>query len=162
MFLSEKFIDKVFDKYSEEDKSIESELDEVVGKQPSLVAYLAQENFELLTEDEYGYLLFLSLFTFKVYQESGTVMKIATAEAFDRLEEKNWDILNAAPSGKFSRRIDPLYENYPQEDLLAFMEDAMTDDELPIITKEGREPMFIILKTVIDVLEECVIQETDN
>jgi hypothetical protein len=36
------------------------------------------------------------------------------------------------------------------------VEDALEADDLPIVTNEGREPMFIILKTIIDVLEESV------
>ena len=39
-----------------------------------------------------------------------------------------------------------------QEDLLAFVEDNLVEDEDSVVTKEGREPMFVALKSVIDVL----------
>ena len=48
------------------------------------------------------------------------------------------------------------FENTQQEDLLAFIEDSLTpgeddDEEFPV-TEEGAEAMFVMLKTVVDVL----------
>jgi hypothetical protein len=56
---------------------------------------------------------------------------------------------------QFSDRLNPFFEGYPQEDLLAFAEEAVTEDEGEpdgIIGKEAREPIFVALKTMIDVL----------
>ena len=46
-------------------------------------------------------------------------------------------------------------EQTEQEDLLAFAEDAVLeeeDDPEALVTKEGREPIFVALKTMVDVL----------
>ena len=48
--------------------------------------------------------------------------------------------------------MDVFFENYQQEDLLAFVEDSLIDDEDEIVTKVGREPMFVALKSIIDCL----------
>ena len=56
---------------------------------------------------------------------------------------------------KFRDRLDPFFENTQQEDLVAFAEDAVTedlDDPESLVTKEGREPIFVALATMIDVL----------
>ena len=48
--------------------------------------------------------------------------------------------------------MDVFFEDYAQEDMLAFVEDNLVEDEDSTITKEGREPIFVALKSVIDVL----------
>jgi hypothetical protein len=83
-------------------------------------------------------------------------MAMIEPDQIDAAEELNWEKINASEGKKFKQRIDSLFEGFSQEDLLAFVEDALEADDLPIVTNEGREPMFIILKTIIDVLEESV------
>ena len=41
------------------------------------------------------------------------------------------------------------FENSSQEDLLAFIEDSLLEEEEDLVTKVGREPMFIALKCEI-------------
>ena len=55
-------------------------------------------------------------------------------------------------SRKFNEKIDPFFKDYPQEDLLAFVEDSLVQDEDSEITNEGRDYIFIALKTIIDSL----------
>ena len=154
MYFSEDIIDKIFEKEIESDKDPVLELEAIAADQPALIAYLGQENLELLTEEEFDYCAFLVTIIYKVYSESGLEMMLIHPEQIDNAEEANWEKINASTGKKFSQRIDGLFQDFPQEDLLAFIEDALEADDLPIVTNEGREPMFIILKTVIDVLEE--------
>jgi hypothetical protein len=63
-------------------------------------------------------------------------------------------MLEPVKSKPFQHKADVFFKDYPQEDLLAFVEDALADDEDSEVTKEGREPMFVALKTIIDVF--CV------
>jgi hypothetical protein len=70
-------------------------------------------------------------------------------------EEKNYEILESSTAKKFRDRLDPFFEGYEQEELLAFAEEAVLEDEDDpdsVVTKEGREPIFITMKTLIDVL----------
>jgi len=55
---------------------------------------------------------------------------------------------------KFRERLDEFFEETKQEDLLAFIEDALLDDEESPVSKEGREPMFVTLKAVIDTIDK--------
>ena len=70
-------------------------------------------------------------------------------------EENNYEILEASTAKKFRDRLDLFFENTSQEDLLAFAEEAVLESEEDpdsLVSKEGREPIFIALKTIVDVL----------
>lgn len=152
MVFTEKMIEKVFDREVDSDEEPMDVLSAIAGDQPALIAYLNQENLQLLTEEEFDYCTFLTTIIYKVFKENGADVAEVTASQIDMVEEANWDILSRATGKKFSQRIDVFFEDYAQEDLLAFVEDALVPDELPIVTSEGREPLFVTLKTIIDVL----------
>ncbi len=118
--------------------------------QPVLLAYLFSENFKLLTQDEQEYMMFLALVIWKSVRAAKADLNQVDQNLIEELEEKNWDQLNQSRSRMFKERIDPFFENYPQEDLLAFVEDALVYDEDSEVTKEGREYIFVALKTIID------------
>ncbi len=127
--------------------------------QPALAAWLVSDTFDILTEAEREYLLYLALVIWKAATEVAGELPVADAARIGELEERNWAVLNETKAGSFRQRLDPFFENYPQEDLLAFVEDALAIDEESNedapeleVTREGREPLFIALKTMIDAL----------
>lgn len=74
-------------------------------------------------------------------------------ESIGKAEEANWELLQSDLAKQFRTRSDVFFEDYPQSDILAYMEDALADDEEEEhVTKDGREYMFVGLKTVIDCL----------
>jgi len=75
-----------------------------------------------------------------------------TEEALSIAEETNWGKMQEVSAKKFRERLDVFFSSTSQEDLLAFIEDALLDEEEGILSKEGREPIFIILKSIIDAL----------
>ncbi|MFN4256995.1 MAG: hypothetical protein ACK4Q5_18495 [Saprospiraceae bacterium] len=156
-FVSEKVIDDIIEKLdSLGDDQYEQQMDAFAEAQPVLVAYLFdEENFHLLTEDERGYLQYLALIAWLSIVKVNGPSEPVSEEAIGEAEEKNYEVLEASTAKKFRDRLDPFFENTPQEDLLAFAEEAVMeaeDDPDSIVTKEGREPIFIAMKTVIDVL----------
>ena len=159
MYFTEEIIEKVFEQEIESDNDPVMELTNIAADQPAIISYLGQENLELLTEEEFDYCAFLVTIIYKVYEQSGQELALIEPEQIDAAEEENWEKLNNSTGKKFSQRIDGLFEGFTQEDLLAFVEDALEADDLPIVTNEGREPMFIILKTIIDVLEASVMEK---
>ena len=63
--------------------------------------------------------------------------------------------MDASNAKNFRDRLNEFFEGSDQEDLLAFAEEAVLEDEddpESIVTKEGKEPIFIALKTMVDVL----------
>jgi hypothetical protein len=153
MFVSEDIIDKVVLELEAAD--FEKEVTLLGEKQPILLGYVLSEDFELLTNDEREWLLYLVLVLWKaienVYENIGPLSK----DALEAAEEANWERLESVTAKRFRDRMTPFFEGYKQEDLLAFVEDNLTEDEEDtenVVTKEGREPMFVALKSVIDVL----------
>ena len=154
MFVSENMIDAVILELEEAD--FEQEVAILGEKQPVLLGYVLSEDFELLTNEEREWLLYLVLVvwkaTEKVYGKTGPLSK----NALETAEEANWERLEPVTTKRFRDRMTPFFDNYDQEDLLAFVEDSLTEDEEDteaVVTKEGREPMFVALKSVIDVLK---------
>ncbi|MCB9305239.1 MAG: hypothetical protein H6565_01450 [Lewinellaceae bacterium] len=155
-FVSEKIIDAAIDGLEElDDELYEQRMEDFAEAQPVIFAWLFSEQFELLTEDEKGYLQYLALIVWlsvtKVNGEADAVSEEQIGEA----EERNFETLEKSTAKKFRDRLDPFFEGSTQEDLLAFAEEAVLeaeDDPESLVSKEAREPIFVALKTMIDVL----------
>lgn len=154
-FIAESTIDKVVDLMEQQSDASEDLLRQFGEQQAPLLAYLCSESFDLLTDEERNYLTYLSLVAWGATQMDNEVLAEVPLAQISEKEEANWDRLKGSSAKKFRDRITPFFEDYPQEDLLAFVEDALVfDQEDNEITNEGREYLFIALKTVIDSLCE--------
>ena len=153
MFVSENMIDAVILELEEAD--FEQEVAILGEKQPVLLGYVLSEDFELLTNEEREWLLYLVLVVWKATEKVHGKIGPLSKNALETAEEANWERLESVTAKRFRDRMTPFFDNYDQEDLLAFVEDSLTEDEEDteaVVTKEGREPMFVALKSVIDVL----------
>lgn len=155
-FVSEKVIDAVIEQLEDfSDEQYEQQMEAFAEAQPVLFAWLFSEQFDLLNEEEKGYLQYLSLITWRSIVQAIGTPEAVSEEQIGEAEEKNFEILEGSTAKKFRDRLNPFFENTPQEDLLAFAEEAVLEDEdnpESLVTKEGREPIFVALKTMIDVL----------
>ena len=151
-FISEQIIDEVSSVLDEGGDKYDQAIVALQSQQPILFSYLLSESFKLLTKEESDYLLYLSLVIWKSLSTKATELPLLTSETIEEIEEKNWTLLNESKARKFRDKLDVFFEKYPQEDLLAFVEDALVDDEDSFVTKEGKELLFIGLKTTIDTL----------
>ena len=152
--VSEATIEKVLARFEEDAALFEEAAREFGDQQPELLQYLLNVPEGVLTPEEGEYLLYLAIIIWQSVSEAYGQGQLHSGKAIEATEEKNWELWEAG-SGNFNRRLDAFFENTPQEDLLAFVEDALTLDEEdeesnPPVTKEGAEPMFIALKTLID------------
>jgi hypothetical protein len=151
VFVSENIIESVIE--SLENADFESAVTVLAAKQPVLLNYLMAEDFELLTQAERELMLYVVLVIYQsVEQAAEQKLPPLSKKAIETTEEKNWEMLDAVTAKKFRDRMTVFFDNYDQEDLLAFVEDTLVEDEDGDVTKEGREPLFVALKTVIDVL----------
>jgi len=156
-FVSENIIDEIIDTLDElNEDQYEQRMEAFARSQPVIVAYLFNEdNFHLLNEDEKGFLQYLSLISWMAFEKVNPETESVSEEMIGEAEEKNYALLEQATGKNFRDRLNIFFEGYPQEDLLAFAEEAVLEDEddpEALVTKEGREPIFIAVKTVIDVL----------
>jgi hypothetical protein len=155
-FVSEKIIDAVIEELENyDDEQYEAQMEAFAEAQPVLFAWLFSEHFELLNEDEKGYLQYLALIAWRSIMQVDGSVEAVSEDQIGEAEEANYAILDASTAKKFRDRLNVFFEGSPQEDLLAFAEEAVLEDEDDIdslVTKEGREPIFVALKTMVDVL----------
>jgi hypothetical protein len=156
-FVDENIIDAVIEQLDNAtDDQYEQQMEAFADAQPVIVAYLFnEENFHLLTEDEQGFLQYLCLIIWMSMERVNGAGEPVSEDMLGEAEEKNYGILEATKGSTFRQRLDVFFEGYSQEDLLAFAEEAVLEDENDpesLVTKEGREPIFVAAKTVIDVL----------
>ncbi len=119
---------------------------------PVVLGYIFSENMSLLTDDEQSLLLYMMMVIRHSYINSneGKDVRKVDEEEIVLAEERNWAIYGE-PGGNFQKRLNVFFEDTPQEDLLAFIEDMLADDEEEIATKAGREFIFIAAKTMVDI-----------
>jgi len=149
-FISEKIIDRVAEEIGGSEEAFNEATVDLSMEQPNVAAYIFSDNFDLFTDAEKQYFLFLVLVVFKSIKNEVENLPKTTAEALGKYEEKNWELINEVTSKQFRDRLNIFFKKTPQEDLLAFIEDALLDEEEELITKIGREPMFVALKSIID------------
>jgi hypothetical protein len=156
-FVSEEIIDKIIDGLEDlDDVQYEKKMDAFAEAQPVVIAWLFGEQFEeLLSEDEQGYLQYLALIAWLSIEKVAGPREAVSEEMIGEAEERNYEILENSPGKTFRDRLNPFFEKTDQEDLLAFAEEAVMEEEEEadaLVGKEGREPIFIALKTLVDVL----------
>jgi hypothetical protein len=156
-FVSEEVIDAIIDELDAiSDDQYEERMEAFAKAQPVIIAYLFdEENLHLLTEDERGFLQYLILIVWASIERVNGPGEPVSEDQIGEAEEKNYAVLEASTGKTFRDRVDPFFEGYSQEDLLAFIEEALLEDEGDpdaLLTKEGREPLFVAAKSLIDTL----------
>ncbi|MGB1216291.1 MAG: hypothetical protein ACPG5P_00360, partial [Saprospiraceae bacterium] len=128
-------------------------IEELKQRQPVVMAYLLSDNFYLLTEQEKDMLLYFALVIRKSYQKTndGQEPEAISEDEMGNAEEANWARLEDSSAKTFRERLDIFFADTPQEDLLAFFEDVLIDDEEEITTKAGREYIFVAAKSIVDI-----------
>lgn len=151
--ISEKTIEAAAESIgSQDEKGYQKILDGFKAKHPVVLAYLFSENLDLLTEEERHILLYLVLVTRKSYlKENRSEPSPVSEDMLGNAEDRNWTKLVDNNERDFRKRLDPFFEETKQEDLLAFYEDVLMDEEEETVTKAGREYIFVAAKTVADV-----------
>ncbi|MEN0005796.1 MAG: hypothetical protein AAF798_16730 [Bacteroidota bacterium] len=155
-FVSEDIIEQSSTKLEADELAYANAVEDFKTIQPIVFTYLFAEGFELLTAEEEALLRFMALVIWDAVNEQHPThqWRIITEEQIGKAEEQNWEIFNAQ-KGSFRKKLDIFFEDTPQEDLLAFVEDALAEDEEEeevLLTLEARATIFISLKTLIDCL----------
>jgi len=157
-FVSEKVIDAKAAKLGALDGDFDEIIAELKEEQPAILGYLFSESFLILTQQEKEYLLYLALVIFESCDEVLEGIMEMSPEELEEIEEGHWTQLNAAVGKNFRQKLDVFFKDFQQEDLLAFVEDSLViseegeESEEFEVTKEGREPIFVALITIIDCL----------
>lgn len=151
--ITETQIDDIIDNLERQDDKVI--IAEIASAQPALLSYILSDSFKILTNEENKILVFLFLV---IYSAFGAELEAVDPEGIEHMEDKNWEIFNTTSGQEFHEKITPFFKEYAQEDLLAFVEDTLVDDEDNPVTSEGRSVIFIAMRTVIDCLTEGKIE----
>jgi len=155
-FIAEPTIDQIAEKLGNDEAARAAAVEALRAEQPVLLAYLFSEGFDALLHPEREYVLFLTLVIVEaVKAQLQKTPPPLTEEQLGEAEEANWEQLQNVSTKKFRERLDVFFTDTPQEDLLAFIEDALIDEEDGLLSKEGREPIFVALKSVVDALHQA-------
>lgn len=150
--ISAQAIDAAVAWLDESDNHYEQTLLELQEGHPVLLSYLFSETFDAFTQREKEFALYLALVLYQAVRSEREQVPPITEEQLSQAEERNWKLLQDARSKHFHERLDVFFENSPQEELLAFLEDALSDDSDGWVTIEGREALYISLKSIVDCL----------
>jgi hypothetical protein len=151
--IAEATIDRTLAKLESRGPDYTDRLTELAHHQPELLDYLTREDTEAFTEAERELLLFAAL----VIEESVIAERGALApvrgDAIAATEEANYELLIGSQAPTLRDRFTVFFERSEEEELLAFIEDlTLAEGEEDSISREAREPFFVTLKTVVDVL----------
>lgn len=121
-------------------------------EQPAILSALFTDDFDLFTQEEKDFALFLAMVIWKSITSAVGSPAEVSADRFGEVEENNWELLQTTTGKSFRDRMNVFFEQTEEEDLLAFIEDSLTpgDEEEFTLTAEGREPLFVFLKSVVD------------
>jgi len=151
MLVSEQIIDSIVEDAKSGKIHAEDFFESFPLVQGPLWIYLQEEILPILTPEEAEYLLFMLFIIYKSIERAKTEIKEISLDDFQQAEEANWEKFDTNKSKIFKAKLDNFFINYTEEDLLAFIEDMLTLDEEDEITSIGREPVFVICKSLVDV-----------
>jgi hypothetical protein len=126
-------------------------ISDFADRQPDIAAYLASPHFDILTDLEKDYFLFVTLVIWKVFENSGRANLIHLEDLFS-YEEENWTLQDDAGTG--NDQLDVFFIDYPETEILAFIEDSVQPEgEDAVVTFEGQLHMFVGLKSIADAFQ---------
>jgi len=143
MIITEKDIEQIV-------AAIESENfeDKFSEAEPHYWHYLNSETFTSLTEVEHQLLFFINSVIYHACKEQLDDDYEFDIEDYQAFEEQNWGIRESTKS--WEETVNTFFEDYEEEDLLAFVEDMLADEENESITQVGKEVIFISCKSYVD------------
>ena len=154
-FVSEQVIEEAVAFLNQSEKNYQTAVETLQFQQPILLSYLWNEDFKVFTPKERDFMLFLLLVIWKSIQPYADELETITEKKLADTEEGNWEKIQSTKTKNFREKLDVFFENYNQEDLLAFLEDTISDEEEEMITKDGRESIFVAMKSILDCLTQA-------
>lgn len=146
----ESIIDDLVEYYESFPETLVNKTATYMEEYPTLLAYLEQESNEVLLEEERDLQWYIIIVCLSAILEAEIHVPAFTVDNLSVAEEKNWEILQSAGGGTWRERLSPFFETFFEEDLLAFVEDMVQEEEDSPITAIGKEVIFISCKSVLD------------
>jgi hypothetical protein len=154
--VTDKTIDGIIEILDANEENFEKALDKAADDQPLIFSYLTSESFDLLTEEEKGYMVYIGLILYLSYKKTNPNLQVVSEDMIGEAEEANYELLEGATGLTLGDKLDVFFEEYEQEELLLLAEEAVMEDEEDeeesVVTDEGAETIFVALKSIIDAM----------
>jgi len=146
--ITEKQIETVIDLVNEFN---DVNIDPFIEEQEEFLSYIKSEIAPSLLDEELKLFMFSASVIYNSVRSSNDDSYIPfDVDEFESNDEQNWGQRDKSTS--FDKSKDILFEAYHQEDLLAFIEDLISEDENEILSDVGKEIIFLSAKSYIDTL----------
>ncbi|MBK6565997.1 MAG: hypothetical protein IPG18_12545 [Saprospiraceae bacterium] len=153
-FISEVKIEQIIQKYEETD-NFEKDLNELKNENPLLLEFISEERLELLKKEEQALLEFMTVVIYSATKSSINNIPKIKGLVLEEAEEKNYELWENAGKKSQKTAFDVYFDGYAQEDLLAFVEDSLQQDDENPVTTVGIELIAVSTKSIIDALHVC-------
>ncbi len=137
--------EKIIDQVLEDDHIMENS---TFYDNSGVAPYLMSEAFDVLSQVEQKSLVFVCDVIYNAHILSYHQEPHYDMDQMTLAEEKNWQIRESNKNWDTTK--DLFFDNYKEEDLLAFVEDYLSDNEDAKLTEIGSEMIFITAKSYID------------
>lgn len=152
MQITEKAIDHLIETMDTSPDGVKRFWSQCQSQFPELAHYILNVDQDILTEDEYDQMIFIAMICIQACINSNSKTPISDiSEKIAQIEDQNWEVIDNQ-RGDFRSKLNAFFDQYPEEDILAFVEDILVDDDTSEISLVGREVIFVKLKTLIDYL----------
>jgi hypothetical protein len=156
-FVSEDYIYHFLNKIEENEAVFVHLQNKIIKEQLLINAILTDENLDVLKEDEYDLIWFIVVVIIGAIKDAvKSDIPALDKRIYQNWEEVNWKLWNETKAADFREKLNPFFKNYPQEDLLAFLEDSLESDEEMEINPVAQEITFVISKSLIDTFQEMI------
>ena len=145
--IQETIIEQIVEQLSSEELE-----DKFVEEQHDYWNYLNSDGFSGISEAERQMLFFVNSVVYNTCKHVVGGPLEFDLEAFLELEESNWAMREEASN--WAAAVDHYFDGYSEEDLLAFVEDMLVEEELKRLSDIGKEVIFITTKSYIDHIKE--------
>ena len=147
---TEQDVESTFEWLEQNDQQAEQIFLDMDRMQPNILAYLFSDHQAVFSSNERELLVFACLVLYKCTSDGHE--EHIDLETIELAESKNYAKVNDKLN--YQDQIEIFFKDYIQVDLLAFVEDFISDeeDDLYAVSKESKLPIFITLKSLIDVL----------
>lgn len=153
-FIPEDIIEEIIQQY-DDIVLFENDLLTLKNENPIITDFISEERLDLLQKDELAYLEFITLVIYSATKKGIRNVPKIKGNLLEDAEEKNYDLWENEGKKSLKSAFDVFFEGYPQEDLLAFLEDSLQQDEENPVTGVGAELIAVTAKSIIDVLHDC-------
>lgn len=127
-----------------------TETEAYLTRVPNVMQYIYSDNFTMFTPNEKELFEYLAYIIIKSNMLArGEECEDPDPDTIAGLEERHWEWIQSSKQKEFRDKITPFFEEYDEEEALAFIEDSLVDDTDFNLVNEVKSLFFVGLSTIV-------------